>query len=73
MMMQGTGTSFGYAMPHPNAPDNRTPIYSTTIAPNDIFPSQILSGVLHDLLVGNHMPRTVDSSACVHEFSADLS
>jgi len=73
MVVQVTGNSFTYAMPHPNVPDDPTPVYSTTIAPNGVFRSEIGSGVISDQVVGSHMFGIIDGSACVYAFSADRS
>ncbi len=73
MVVQVTGNSFSYSMPHPNAPDNPTPVYSATIAPNGIFRAERISGVMHGQVAGTHMSGTVDGSVCVYAFSADRS
>ena len=73
MIVQVAGNSFTYAMTHPNVPDNPTPVYSTTIAPDGVFQSQLGSGVMNGKVVGSHMSGTIDGSACVYAFSADRS
>ena len=73
MVVQVTGDSFTYAMPHPNAPQNPTPVYSPTIAPNGAFRTEIGSGAMTGQVVGNHMSGTIHGSACDYAFSADRS
>jgi hypothetical protein len=73
MVVQVTNNSFRYAMPHPNAPDNPTPVYSATIAPDGTFYGQLQSGTMHGRITGSRMSGTVDGSVCVYAFSMDRS
>ena len=71
MMVQVSGNAFTYAMPHPNAPGNPTPLYPATIASDGTFRSQIGSGIMSGRVIAGHMSGTIDGSACVHAFSMD--
>ena len=73
VVVRVTGNSFTYAMPHPNAPNNPTPVYTATIAPDGFFQSQLQSGVMRGQVVANHMSGTIHGSACDYTFSADRS
>jgi hypothetical protein len=73
IVIQVSGNSFTYAMPHPNAPDNPTPIYSATIAPNGTFNTQIASGMMSGRVADSRMSGTISGAACVYAFSADRS
>lgn len=73
IIVQVTGNSFTYAMPHPNVPHNPTPVYSATITPDGNFRSEMVSGVISGQVVGNHMSGTINGSACIYAFSADRS
>jgi hypothetical protein len=73
MVVQVKNNSFAYAMPHPNAPDNRTPVYSASIAPDGTFKGTIGSGEMRGRVVGSNMSGTVNGSLCVYAFSIDRS
>jgi len=73
MVVQVTNNTFRYEMPHPNAPDNPTPIYVATIAPDGTFKGQIGSGTMTGRVTGPHMSGTIDGSVCAYAFSMDLS
>ncbi len=72
-IVQVTGNSFTYAMPHPNVPHNPTPVYSAVIAPDGTFRTEMLSGMMAGQVVGRRMSGTINGSACVYAFSADRS
>ena len=65
--------AFRYEMPHPNAPDNPTPVYAATIAPDGTFNGQIGSGTMSGRVTGTHMSGHIDGSVCVYAFSMDRS
>ena len=73
MVVQVTGNSFTYSMPHPNAPGNPTPVYPASIAPDGTFHTEIGSGVMNGQVIGGHMSGTISGSACVYAFSMDRS
>jgi hypothetical protein len=73
MAVQVTAGKFSYAMPHPNAPENPTPVYSTIIASSGSFRSEIGSGVMTGQVVGSHMTGMIDGSVCVYSFTMDRS
>ena len=70
-VVQVSGDAFRYAMPHPNAPDNPTPVYRGRVAPDGRFRSQLGSGTMIGQITGGHMAGTIDGSACVYSFSMD--
>jgi hypothetical protein len=71
MVVQVTGNAFSYAMPHPNAPDNPTPVYSATIAPDGAFSSQIGTGLMSGRVIGTRMSGTINGSVCVYSFALE--
>jgi hypothetical protein len=71
MVVQVVRSAFAYAMPHPNAPDNPTPVYSATIAPDGSFVGTLSSGEMRGRVVGGHMAGTINGAVCVYSFSAD--
>ena len=73
MTVQVAGGKFSYAMPHPNAPDNPTPVYPATIAPNGSFRSDISTGVMTGQVSGSRMSGMIDGSVCVYSFTMDRS
>ena len=73
MVVQVTNNAFRYAMPHPNAPDNPTPVYAATIGPDGIFKSQIGSGTMSGRVDGTRITGAIDGSVCVYAFSMDRS
>jgi len=73
LTVQVAAGKFSYAMPHPNAPANPTPVYSATIAPNGSFRSDIGTGVMTGQVVGSHMTGMIDGSVCVYSFTMDRS
>jgi len=73
MTVQVAAGKFSYAMPHPNAPDNPTPVYPATIAPDGSFRSDIGSGVMTGKVAGGHMTGMIDGSVCVYSFTMDRS
>jgi hypothetical protein len=73
MVVQVTNNSFRYEMPHPNAPDNPTPVYTATIAPDGTFNSQVVSGTIIGRVTGTRMSGTIDGSVCGYAFSMDRS
>ena len=70
---QVTNNAFSYAMPHPNAPNNPTPIYSATIAPDGSFRSSLASGTMTGRIIGSHISGKIDGSVCVYAFALDRS
>ncbi len=68
MHVNVVGGEFTYAMPHPKAPDNPTPVYSARIGPNGTANAPLSTGVLTAHFTGDHMVGTVDGSACVYSF-----
>ncbi len=73
MVIHVTRNAFQYAMPHPNAPDNPTPVYSATIAPDGTFNSQLDSGLMMGRVTGSHIAGTIKGSLCDYAFSMDRS
>jgi hypothetical protein len=69
MFVHVTDKAFQYAMSHPHAPDNPTPVYSATIAPNGTFNSQIFSGTTTSRATGTSMSGTIEGSVCSYAFS----
>jgi hypothetical protein len=68
-----TNNSFSYAMPHPNAPNNPTPVYSAAIASDGAFRSSIASGTMTGRVTGAHISGTINGSVCVYSFTLDRS
>jgi hypothetical protein len=73
MVVQVAANKFSYAMPHPNSPDNPTPVYSARIASNGSFRSDIGTGVMTGQVDGTHMTGLIDGSVCVYSFATDRS
>jgi hypothetical protein len=73
IVFQVSNNAFSYAMPHPNAPDNPTPVYAATIAPDGAFRSSIGSGTMNGRVIGNRMSGTISGSVCVYAFTLDRS
>jgi hypothetical protein len=73
MVVQVTGNALTYRMPHPNAPDNPTPVYSGSITRDGAFNIQLISGVMSGRIVGNHMSGAISGSVCTYSFSTDRS
>ena len=73
MTVQVAAGTFSYAMPHPNAPENPTPVYAATIAPDGSFRSVIPSGVMTGRVAANRMTGMIDGSVCVYSFAMDRS
>jgi hypothetical protein len=73
MVVQVAANAFSYSMPHPNAPNNPTPVYSATIAPDGSFRSDIGSGVMTGRVSGTRMTGFIDGSVCVYSFTMDRS
>ena len=68
-----TNNAFSYAMPHPNTPNNPTPVYSAMIAPDGSFRVGLTSGTMTGRVTGTHISSKIDGSACVYSFSLDRS
>jgi hypothetical protein len=73
MTVQVAAGTLNYAMPHPNAPDNPTPVYTATIAPDGSFRSVVPSGVMTGRVAASHMTGMIDGSVCVYSFAMDRS
>jgi hypothetical protein len=73
IVVQVANNAFRYEMPHPNAPDNPTPVYVATIAPEGTFTSQIGSGTMTGRVTGLRMSGNISGSVCVYAFSMDRS
>ena len=56
IVFQVTSNPFSYPMPHPNAPENPTPVYAATIASDGTFQSILNSGRMTDRVVGTRIP-----------------
>ena len=50
---QVADNAFSYAMPHPNAPDNRTPVYAATLASDGTFESTQNSSTMTGRVIGS--------------------
>ena len=68
-----TDSALSYAMPHPNAPNNPTPVYSAMIAPDGSFRVGLTTGTTTSRVTGKHISSKIDGSVCVHSFSLDRS
>jgi hypothetical protein len=68
---QVTHNAFSYAMPHPNAPNNPTPVYSATIASDGTFRSGLATGTMTGRITGTHIAGKIDGSVCVYSFALD--
>jgi hypothetical protein len=73
IVFQVTNSAFSYAMPHPNAPNNPTPVYSATIAPDGSFRSSLPTGTMTGRVNGTHISGKIDGSVCVYSFALDRS
>ncbi len=71
IIFQVTHNAFSYAMPHPNAPNNPTPVYSATIASDGSFRSSLSSGTMTGRVTGTHIAGKIDGSVCVYSFALD--
>jgi hypothetical protein len=71
IVFQVTNNAFSYAMPHPNAPNNPTPVYSATIASDGSFRSSLPSGTMTGRVTGTHIAGKIDGSVCVYSFALD--
>ena len=71
MAVQVSGNKFSYAMPHPNTPGNPTMVYSSSIAPDGSFRSDIGTGVMSGRVTGTQMTGLIDGSSCVYSFTMD--
>jgi hypothetical protein len=57
MVVQVTGNAPTCPMPHANAPDNPTAVYSDSIARDGVFNIQLIRGVMSGQIVENQMFR----------------
>lgn len=69
MVVRVAGGSFSYAMPHPNAPGNPTPVYSANVASDGTFIANLGSGTMTGRITGNRMEGKIDGSVCVYTFA----
>ena len=73
IVFQVASNAFSYAMPHPNAPDNRTPVYAATIASDGTFKSTLNSGTMTGRATGSHISGVIEGSICNYSFALDRS
>jgi len=71
IVFQVSHNAFSYAQPHPNAPNNPTPVYAATIAPDGTFNTTLASGTMRGRVTGTHMSGEIDGSVCVYSFALD--
>ena len=71
IVFQVSNNAFSYAQPHPNAPNNPTPVYAATIAPDGTFNTTLASGTMRGRVTGTHMSGEIDGSVCVYSFALD--
>jgi hypothetical protein len=71
IVFEVTHNAFSYAMPHPNAPNNPTPVYSATIAADGSFRSSLSSGTMTGRVTGTRIAGQIDGSVCVYSFALD--
>jgi hypothetical protein len=71
IVFQVSNNAFSYAMPHPNAPDNPSPVYAATIASDGTFSTTLASGTMRGHVSGTHISGEIDGSVCVYSFALD--
>jgi hypothetical protein len=62
---------FGYAVPHPNAPGNPTPVFQATLAQDGTFSGQGNGGTISGQVSGTHMQGRIDGMGCIYGFAGD--
>jgi hypothetical protein len=71
IVFQVSNNAFSYAQPHPNAPNNPTPVYAATIASDGTFRSSLANGTMTGRVAGTHMSGEIDGAVCVYSFALD--
>jgi hypothetical protein len=71
IVFQVSNNAFSYSQPHPNAPDNPTPVYAATIASDGTFRSALANGTMIGHITGTHMSGEIDGAVCVYSFALD--
>jgi hypothetical protein len=69
MLVRVSSAAFSYAMPHPNAPGNPTPVYSGNVASDGTFTANLGSGTMAGRITGDRMEGKIDGSVCVYSFA----
>ena len=68
-----TNNAFSQVLPHPNAPNNPTPVYSVMIAPDGSFRVCLTTGTTGGRVTGTHVSSKIDGSVCVYSVALDRS
>lgn len=62
---------FSYALQHPNAPGNPTPMFQATMAADGSFVGQGNNGTISGQVHGTHLDGSIDGYECIYAFSGD--
>lgn len=74
IMIQVSGNTMNYAMPHPNVMGNPTPTFAVPIAQDGSFQGQASAGgSITGQINGSRMTGTISGVGCAYSLSADRS
>ena len=62
---------FSYAIPHPNVPDNPTPVFQAALAQDGSFAGGANNGTIAGQVRGPRIVGTINGEGCVYAFAGD--